>query len=168
MFFTFIIPTHSLTHSLTLLLTTLTHPLHRHTTRSSMSTKAKKYIFVGGVMKANPDYVKGDGDSPAPSPSASSSSSASLGGKKPEAPLAVVCSMADIESATKLQAVTTGAPMQISQKTSETIMNMQEEEFLGAFHTPAGVQLDGGEIIDKLSEYFIQYEVCALGCRRID
>jgi hypothetical protein len=133
-----------------------------------MSTKAKKYIFVGGVMKANPDYVKGDGDSPAPSPSASSSSSASLGGKKPEAPLAVVCSMADIESATKLQAVTTGAPMQISQKTSETIMNMQEEEFLGAFHTPAGVQLDGGEIIDKLSEYFIQYEVCSLGCRRID
>lgn len=102
-------------------------------------------------MKANPDYVK-PGDSPAPSPTAKKEDDKSE-------PLAVVCSMDDIESATKLQAVTTGAPMQISPQTSETIMNMQEEEFLEAFHTPAGVELDGGDIIDKLSEYFIQYEV---------
>lgn len=108
-------------------------------------------------MKANPDYMK-TGDTPVNSPSNQSS------GKANDSPLAVVCSMADIESATKLQAVTSGTPMQLSQQTSETIMNMQEEEFLEAFQSPEGVELDGGEIIDKLSEYFIQYEVHILSC----
>jgi hypothetical protein len=118
-----------------------------------MSTKVKKYIFVNGVMKANPEYQKTDSLSPAPSPTDKSPA------KKVEEPLAVVCSMEDIQSATKLQALTTGAPMQLSLETSTSLMSMQEEEFLDGFHSPEGVEIDGGDIIDKLSEYFIQYEV---------
>lgn len=118
-----------------------------------MSGKAKKYIFVNGVMKKNPDY-HGDG------PSTASPSPVSSGSKDDTRDnLAVVCSMSDIETATKLQAVTTGAPMQISEKTSETLMNIQEEEYLESFHAPSGTVIDGGEILDKLSEYFVQYEV---------
>lgn len=124
-----------------------------------MSTKVKKYIFVNGVMKANPEYKKADSfgeHTPTPSPTTSSSAKQ----KKPEdVPLAVVCSMEDIESATKLQAVTTGSPMQLSLQTTESLMNIQEDEFLDGFHSPDGVEVDGGDIIDKLSEYFIQYEV---------
>ena len=123
-----------------------------------MSSKPKKYIFVNGVMKPNPDYQKQDSTSPVPSPSTSSQN----GKKKEGSPLAVVCSMSDIEVATKLQAQTTGAPMQLTQQTSETLMNMQEDEFLDNFHAPNGVEIDGGEIIDKLSEYFIQYEVSCM------
>lgn len=123
-----------------------------------MSTKTKKYIFVNGVMKANPEYKKGGIGEASPTTTPTGSSPAKQGNHE-DAPLAVVCSMEDIESATKLQAVTTGAPMQMSEQTSESLMNIQEEDFLDGFHAPEGVEIDGGEIIDKLSDYFIQYEV---------
>lgn len=122
-----------------------------------MSTKPKKYIFVNGVMKANPDYQKPNSSSSAAPPALNTS------GTKSDLPLAVVCSMADVESATKLQAISTGAPMQLSPPTAESLMFMQEDEFLEEFHSLAGEELDGGDIIDALSEYFIQYEV-SFGC----
>jgi hypothetical protein len=120
------------------------------TNKSKMPPKVKKYIFVNGVMKANPEYQKADNGS---SPTGKSP-------QKVDQPLAVVCSMDDIQDATKLQALTTGAPMQLSLQTSESLVHIQEEEFLEGFHSPEGQEVDGGDIIDKLSEYFIQYEVC--------
>ena len=110
-----------------------------------MSSKPKKYIFVNGVMKLNPEYQAG-------------TSAATAAPSKPEpATLAVVSSMSDIEDATEAQTVATGAPMQLSHGTAQAMQYMQGDEYLTRFNT--GTEIDGGEVLDGLTEYFVQYEV---------
>mmetsp|Transcript_14328 Transcript_14328/g.21458 ORF Transcript_14328/g.21458 Transcript_14328/m.21458 type:complete len:474 (+) Transcript_14328:123-1544(+) len=111
-------------------------------------SKPKKYIFVNGVMKLNPEY------------SAPSSAPASTPGKKKtddSGTLAVVSSMADVAEATEAQETATGTPMQLSASTAETMQYMQGDEYLTQFHS--GIELDGGEVLDGLTEYFVMYEV---------
>jgi hypothetical protein len=110
-----------------------------------MSAKPKKYIFVNGVMKLNPEYEAANG------------TPATANTPKPAETLAVVSSMNDIVDATEAQADATGAPMQLSPSTSHAMQYMQGDEYLTQFQS--GAEMDGGEVLDGLTEYFVQYEI---------
>ena len=117
------------------------------------TTKPKKYVFVNGIMKQNPEFdaymraLNGGGAGDSTSPSA----------PPMDQPLAVVSSFSDISEATTLQAETTGVPMQVAQSTMTAMENMQDQTYLNEFHSSQDV--DGGELLEGLTEYFIQYEV---------
>jgi hypothetical protein len=118
-----------------------------------MSSKPKKYIFVNGIMKQNPEFeaymqaLNGGSAQASPAPSA----------PPMDQPLAVVSSLSDITEATTLQAETTGVPMQVAQSTMTAMENMQDTTYLNEFNSSQDV--DGGELLEGLTEYFIQYEV---------
>jgi hypothetical protein len=143
--------------------TTHNSPRRRHDKRereSEMSTKPKKYIFVNGIMKQNPEfdaYMKALNGGGGDASGVSATNSLSPSAPPMDQPLAVVSSLSDITEATTLQAETTGVPMQVAQSTMTAMENMQDENYLNAFHSSQDV--DGGELLEGLTEYFIQYEV---------
>ena len=73
-----------------------------------MSEKPKKYIFVDGVMKLNPEFTAYQN---AGNPQATTQQTTT----SDHSALAVVSSMDDILNATELQLDSTGTPMQMSQ-----------------------------------------------------
>jgi len=118
-----------------------------------MSSKPKKYIFVNGIMQQNPEYlnwVKAHSD-----PSSTSNNSHTSGSSGDT--LAVVSSLSDIAEATAIQSESTGTPMQMSDSTISAMENMQDDTYLNSFHS--NQELDGGELLEGLTDYFIQYEV---------
>mmetsp|Transcript_2800 Transcript_2800/g.4230 ORF Transcript_2800/g.4230 Transcript_2800/m.4230 type:complete len:481 (+) Transcript_2800:127-1569(+) len=107
-----------------------------------MSAKPKKYIFVNGVMKLNPEYSDGSSNAtPAAAPN--------------QQPLAVISSMADVQGASEAQSAATGAPLQLSESTVAAMEIMQDDEYTNNF----GASVDGSMLLDQLTEYFVQYEV---------
>lgn len=112
-----------------------------------------KYKFVNGVMKLNEEYVVwqgnngGGGSSAAPPPTVA----------RPKEALAIVSSTNDIQAASDAQMQATGKEMKLSDATISSMQIMQDPEFLDKFKAPRGV--DGGVLLDRLSEYFAKYEI---------
>lgn len=104
-------------------------------------------------MKQNPEYeaylnaISGN----------TSTTTTSASAPPMDTPLAVVSSLSDINEATTLQADATGVPMQIAPSTIAAMENMQDTTYLNEFKSSQDV--DGGELLEGLTEYFIQYEV---------
>lgn len=106
-----------------------------------MQSNEPKYIFVNGVMELNPNY----------------------GGQKqqttvkdPSKALAVVSSTADIGAATQAQYEARGKKTQLSNSTVSSMKIMQSQVYLGDFQCD---EIDGGEVLDGLSNVFAKYEV---------
>ena len=47
--------------------------------------------------------------------------------------------------------------MQVSDSTVSTMESMQDSSFLNSFHSVG--ELDGGELLEGLTEYFIKFEI---------
>lgn len=103
-----------------------------------------KYIFVDGVMKIDPAYQAQQSAQGKPSTTT------------PDA-IAVVSSTQDMQEATQVQQRATGKPMQISESTIASIEIMQDPDYLKKFDTKQN--LDGGTLLDGLSNVFAKYEV---------
>ena len=73
-------------------------------------------------------------------------------------PLAVVSSMNDVFVASEAQHTATGIPMQLAESTVASMDIMQDQEFVSNLQAN-GTEIDGGQFLDQLSEYFTQYEV---------
>jgi hypothetical protein len=71
--------------------------------------------------------------------------------------LAVVSSMGDVAEASEAQTTATGQPLQLSESTVAAMEIMQDSEYTGGFQL--STPIDGSELLDKLTEYFVQYEV---------
>lgn len=99
----------------------------------------QKYIFVNGVMKLNPQYK--DNNSHATTVS------------NPEKSLTVLSSTNDIMQATQASQ----GNMQLSDTTVSSMTIMQDKGFLDSYQTKE--KLDGGKILDNLSNVFAKYEV---------
>lgn len=115
--------------------------IKEYTKDSGMDTR--KYIFVNGVMKVNPAFQNPQG-TPALPPSSSQS-------------LAIVSSTQDIMAASEAQYHATGREMQISDATTASMEIMQDSYYLNQFKSPT--QIDGGQLLDGLSNIFARYEV---------
>lgn len=114
-----------------------------------MSEKPKKYVFIDGVMKLNPAFTAyQNATNPTATPTPPTGPSQSL---------AVVSSMEDIMDATELQADSTGTPMQMSPSTASAMQNLQDTSFTSEFHN--GTEIDGCELLEELTDYFVQFEV---------
>lgn len=114
---------------------------------------AKKYIFENGVMKINPEYQKEN-------PSSSSSSASTPPVPTSEQPLAIISSMTDIGEATEAQHHATGLPMALAPSTISTFEAVQDDAYVNKLQgTTGGGSLDGADLLDGLTNYFIQYEV---------
>jgi hypothetical protein len=111
-----------------------------------MSARQKKYIFVNGVMKLNPDYVDPSALVQVAAPPAEPSTTAQ--------PLQVISSMNDVADATDAQVQATGVPMQLAPSTIDTIQQMQSDAFVNQF-APS----DQSNIVDGLTEAFVEHEV---------
>jgi hypothetical protein len=74
-------------------------------------------------------------------------------------PLAVVSSMNDVFSASEAQQTAIGTQMQLADSTVASMEIMQDQEFVSNLQANGGTEIDGGEFLDQLSEYFTQYEV---------
>jgi hypothetical protein len=115
----------------------------------------RKYIFVNGVMKLNPEFgqaTPGGGDTAtaaAAVPDSAAASSAS-------GPLQVISSLADVAQATDAQSDATGVPMQLADSTVQAIQNTQSDEYVGQFNVSPS---NADSVLDGLTEAFIQYEV---------
>jgi hypothetical protein len=94
-----------------------------------------KYIFVNGVMKLDPSYQ----------------------GKQDPNALTVVSSTKDIQEASQAQERATGKPMQVSESAIASMEIMQDSDYIKKFNTK--VTLDGGELLDGISNVFAKYEV---------
>ncbi|MDB6096642.1 MAG: hypothetical protein JWM09_920 [Francisellaceae bacterium] len=105
-----------------------------------------KYIFDKGVMKINPQYTAQQAQAGNPS---------SL--SRPNESLAIVSSMNDIQNAATLQEQVTGQPMQLAESTQSSLEIMQDKEYLAGFK--ASQPFEEGALVDRLSNYFIRYEV---------
>jgi hypothetical protein len=115
----------------------------------------RKYIFVNGVMKLNPEFSQATG-APAPAADAASGTSAPDSANPVSEPLQVISSLADVVQATDAQSDATGVPMQLADSTVQAIQNTQSDEYVGQFNvSPA----DACSVLDGLTEAFIQYEV---------
>lgn len=108
-----------------------------------MNTRKKKYIFVDGVMKLNPDYIAEQKDNHAPVPDTKT--------------LTVVSSNEEIQQASKAQEEVTGQPMKLSEATVSSMEILQDEGFLEKFQTDQPI--DGDKLLDDISNYFAKYEV---------
>lgn len=105
-----------------------------------------KYIFVNGVMKVDPNYKSQDVAQGSPSTVADQTQA-----------LAVVSSTNDIAEATAIQEKATGKPMQLSDATVSSMQIIQDKDFVDSFRTSQ--KLDGGNLLDGISNVFAQYEV---------
>lgn len=104
---------------------------------------ASKYIFVDGVMKLNPNYhAAGQPQSTVADPSKA---------------IAIVSSTQDIQTASNAQQAATGQAMQLSTATTASMEIMQDRDFLNQFKAPT--QLDGGDLLDGLSNIFAKHEI---------
>lgn len=108
-----------------------------------MTTNKSKYIFVDGVMKINPEYKSAD----QPQSTVADPSKA----------IAIVSSTQDIQTASSAQQASTGQAMQLSSATTASMEIMQDRDFLNQFHAPT--QLDGGDLLDGLSNIFAKHEI---------
>jgi hypothetical protein len=101
-------------------------------------TTEKKFIFVDGVMKANPKY-NGAGVSTAP-----------------KEQLRVVSTMDEIMQSSEAQAAQTGTAGQLSTSMISSLEMIMDEDYLKQFN--AATNLDGGALVEQLSQYFARYE----------
>lgn len=113
---------------------------------------AKKYITVNGVLQKNPDYVD-----PSQPTQAKAALAYAIPNNSSNAPLAVVSTMDDLMQASAVQQNANGIPAPMSQSTDATVDMIQDDEILSKFNSP--LPLDGGEILDKLTAIFAQYEI---------
>lgn len=65
--------------------------------------------------------------------------------------------MGDVAQASDAQTAATGSPLQLSESTVAAMEIMQDDEYTGNFKLSNPI--DGSELLDKLTEYFVQYEV---------
>ena len=112
-------------------------------------SKPKKYTFENGVMKINPEYAVWK--------------AAQTGSKAPtpiqgDAPLAIVSSMGDVADASTEQYENTGTSLQLAESTTASLEIIQGEEFVEEFEQPGG-DLDGSELLDGLTDYFVKFEI---------
>lgn len=111
-----------------------------------------KYIFVNGVMKLDPNYK-------APTASQDQPSNAVT---NPQA-LTVISSTTDIQEASAAQEKAMGKPMQVSEATQSSMEIMLDPDYANQFKaknrdgSPAA--LEGGYLLDALSNIFARYEV---------
>jgi len=105
----------------------------------------KKYITINGVTKLNPAYAKFN-------PSEKQTTVAN-----PEQALTIVSTMDDYIQASEAHKVATGKEMKLSESTVASIEMLQDPEHLGKFKAPT--TLDGGVLLDKLTNIFAQYEI---------
>jgi hypothetical protein len=110
-----------------------------HDPHNIFGSMAKKYIFVNGVMVINPEYQKANAQ---PTPTG-------------EQPLAIISSMQDVGEATEAQQAATGAPMNLAPSTIATFDEIQDDSYANKFQPG----LDGSDLLEGLTNYFIQYEV---------
>lgn len=108
-----------------------------------MNNRVPKYIFDKGVMKLNPAYTS------------QHNQTSSLA--EPNKSLAVISSTQDIMQASKIYEQATNEPMHLSESTASSMEIMQDQEYLEDFRSPQ--KLDGGELLDKLSNIFSKYEI---------
>jgi hypothetical protein len=66
--------------------------------------------------------------------------------------------MNDVLVASEAQHAAIGAPMQLADSTVASMDIMQDEEYVANLQS-TGTEIDGGQFLDQLSEYFTQYEV---------
>jgi hypothetical protein len=121
--------------------------------------KERKYIFVNGVMKLNPNFQppKDDNkDSDQTTPPPSEPTNTSTPAAPPVEPLQVISSLDDVVQATDAQSDATGVPMKLSDSTVQAIQNTQSDDYVGQFNVGPS---DGNLVLDGLTEAFIQYEV---------
>lgn len=116
----------------------------------SSASPCPKYIFVNGIMKLNPVY-----DQPGAGPKASAPSTVS----DPSRSLAVLSTMGDVMAATSASPLgADGQPsLRMSESTTCSLEIMQDGDFLSKFGK--GATIDGGELLDKISQVFAKYEV---------
>lgn len=107
---------------------------------------APKYVFVNGVMKLNPEYQKEQAGQGHPSTLAN-----------PNQALPIISSTLDIAAASSAQQQVNGQDIKLSDATTSTMEIMQDGEFLAKFK--ATQQMDGGDLLDKLSQIFARYEI---------
>jgi hypothetical protein len=96
-------------------------------------------------MKINPEYEKANGSTAPPTPTS-------------EQPLAIISSMNDIGEATEAQHHATGLPMALAPSTISTFETIQDDAYVNKLQG-AGGSLDGADLLDGLTNYFIQFEV---------
>ncbi len=105
-----------------------------------------KYITINGVMKKNPKY------SPEIYPAVAHPSVAIA-----NAPLAVVSSIDDVMEAAETQGKNSHITVPVAESTAATVELLQDAELLQQYK--ARQPLDGGELLDKIGEQFMRYEV---------
>lgn len=103
---------------------------------------SRQYIFVNGVMKLNPAFKR---------PDATPTTLA-----RPQEALAIVSSTNDILQANQAQQAALGRPMQLAESTQASIEIMQDAGYLAQFQNS---QVQGGQIIDGLSNVFAKHEM---------
>lgn len=111
------------------------------------AVKEKKYIFVNGVMKLNPNYGSGTAGGGAVAPQTTSAPGS----------LAVVTCATDIIQADEAQMAATGKHGKVSDSTAATLEMISDESYSEGFESTTAI--DAGEIVDKLGEIFTKYEV---------
>lgn len=146
----------------------------------------RKYIFVNGIMKLNPDFVSTNDSTsstpPAPPSSSSSSNDNNNNNNQPPPPpyssssdsnnnnndsssppppysiepLQVISSLNDVADATDAQTDATGIPLQLSNNTIDTIQQLQSDEYVAQFN----ISPDNAYLLlEGLTDSFVQYEV---------
>jgi hypothetical protein len=124
------------------------------------TSKPKKYIFIGGVMKLNPEYdnyVSNTSNTSSQGISSSSSHSTPMNHTvtPPVAPLAIISSFADIEVANDVCGGN-GNDIQLSNTTSNAIQVMMDETYLSNYSSTI---ISEQSLFDGLCNYFVIYEV---------
>lgn len=114
-----------------------------------MSTKPKKYMFVNGVMKIDPKYLKWK---------AAQTGVATEKVKSGYEPLAIVSSMEDVTDASNRQYEKTGTTLRLAESTAASLEIIQDDEYVEGFEQPDG-NLDGTDLLEGLTEYFTKFEI---------
>lgn len=127
----------------------------------------KKYIFVNGVMKLNPEFVAATGGGGNATPAVVTPPAAPAGAEPAPSssqpplaplvePLQVISSLDDVVQATDAQSDATGVPMQLTDSTVQAIQHSQADDYVGQFNIGTS---DTNVVLDGLTEAFVQYEV---------
>lgn len=106
-----------------------------------------KYTYVDGVMQLNPKY--------APDVKAGEPTKTTVA--NPEKSLAITSTMDDMKKANDAKQAAGAGPLQTSAATQASVMIMQDSYYLDKFE--AKEQLDPGQLVDGITQYFAQYEV---------
>ncbi|MBC7500688.1 MAG: hypothetical protein H7315_09330 [Herminiimonas sp.] len=119
---------------------------HHAGAASAPAEKPSKYIFVSGVMKKNPAYENFQNQTHQPVSTVA----------RPDLALAIISSTDDVFDASAVQAAHTSQEMKLSESTEASIEIMQDPEYLEKFNVKG---LDGGDLLDRLTNYFVRHEV---------